>query len=369
MRYTLGHFTTHRKNLLHQIGLYCPSVCEEKLQNPQSERLPTYFKSCPELVHDYEKLSHNRGVLLNLNADQTKLIKILSENNINVPERSSIDVYNPSIIFSHKNSECIAGRVELSDKQSEHNSLVVFFKFKNGQWIPLSKPVYRLQDPNITWIGNQMLFAGVKLAAGEKKGEANYRMAFYSGKDFQNLTEFAEGPWGMKGTRIVGLKNGKIGVYTRPQGIKGGEGNIGFTMIDSISDFEKDPKSIIDNAPLLITRFLLGQWGGLNQIIPLSNTENIIIGHFAYRNPRNERKYFPCKFTHNFETGEIKNMEILAQRSDFPEGPAKAPDLIDITYPAGIINRYNKWYLIAGLSDTRSGMIEVENPMSENQKK
>jgi len=324
-------------------------------------KLNNSFESCVPLASEHATL--HSGEILNLSEDQAKLSEILTKNNIAVPEGSRIDVYNPSIVFVHANCVYIAGRVELSGKLSEHESLVVFFKYENNHWIPQDLPVLKLQDPNITWVNNEMIVSGVSLARDEENESVVYRMAFYSGPNFEHLEPLAEGPWGMKGVRIGQLPNGKVCIYTRPQGDKGGLGNIGFTIVDSLADFKANAETIIAEAPLLHTSFMEGEWGGANQIIPVSTSENVIIGHVAYRDFEGIRHYYSCSFKHNYETGEVSKMKILATRANFPEGPAKADDLVDIVYSAGVVEINGEWFLLAGLSDTQAGAIKIEDPM------
>lgn len=310
-----------------------------------------YLVDCEVELAEYRKPKElRRGRKLRLDA------KYLRED--------QVSVYNPSIIFRQNGEEYIAARVEPISKEGEVESLVLFFRRDGEEWTPLDKPIFELQDPNITWIDGQMVFSGTEIKPGESDGEILYRSVFYAGKDFNDLDRKAEGPWGMKGIRLVKLIDGKIGVYTRPQGEKGRKGQIGFTTVDSLEGFFKDAMDIVEKAPLLSTRFPNDEWGGVNQVIQLPDGRNLIIGHRAYKDDLNKRHYYPWAFIHEPFTGEIVDLGILAERSDFPPGPAKAHDLEDVVYPAGIVKRDGKWFLIAGLSDTQAGEIEIEDPLN-----
>ncbi|MDH5533469.1 MAG: DUF1861 family protein [Candidatus Pacebacteria bacterium] len=324
------------------------------------------FQNCREAVAKYgESSSRGLGQTLHLDEDQVKLLSILEAQGISLTEGHKVEVYNPSIPFIQNGEEYIAGRVEFSGKEAEHLSTVIFFKYSGEKWIPEESPVFNLQDPNIDIINGSLVLSGVELQAGEKEGDIDYRMAFYTGDDINNLELLTNGPWGMKGIRLIQLENARIGVYTRPQGEKGALGNIGYIEVDSIEEFKNNTEEIIDQAPLLSHRFPNGEWGGVNQAMVLPNSTNLVIGHRAYRDEEDKRHYFPWAFIHDPKTEAITDLGILARRDDFPEGPAKAPDLVDILYSAGIVQRDDKWYLFVGLSDAQTGVIELEK-LSDN---
>lgn len=318
----------------------------------QSEELVDirYFVGCEMALTEYRnREKSHRGEKLRLDAIY--------------PRGDRISVYNPSVIFSQNGVEYMAARVEPISKEGESESLVIFFRRNGEEWTPLDKPIFELQDPNITWIDGQMIFSGTEIASGENQGEILYRSVFYAGSDFERLERKSECPWKMKGVRLIKLVDGKIGVYTRPQGEKGGKGQIGFTTADSLEDFFNNTQKLVEEAPLINTRFPGDEWGGANQVTGLHDGRNLVIGHRAYKDDLNKRHYYPWAFIHEPFTGEIIDLGILAERSDFPAGPAKAPDLMDVVYPAGIVKRDSKWFLIAGLSDTQAGEIEIEDPL------
>ena len=63
----------------------------------------------------------------------------------------------------------------------------------------------------------------------------------------------------MKDIRLIAMENGKIGVFTRPQGE--GPGTIGFTTVNSL---EQLSIAVINDAPL--GSFMPEEWGGANEI-------------------------------------------------------------------------------------------------------
>ena len=96
--------------------------------------------------------------------------------------------------------------------------------------------------------------------------------------DLVHKKPFFQGPDHMKDLRLVQLKDGSIGVFTRPQGEKGGRGKIGFVRIGTLDDLSLD---VIRQAPLLEGQFLDEEWGGCNEIHVLSNGLLGVLGHIA----------------------------------------------------------------------------------------
>ena len=185
------------------------------------------------------------------------------------------DVYNitaPFILSGHK---YIAGRVEA--RTDEKASKVMFFKNvkNNGQdeWHLVRGITFDLQDPFITKVDDEFIFGGVLLELDSNGNIKSYTTDFYRGTDLTNLKHFASGPVGMKDIRIVKLHNGKIGVFTRPQGEIGGIGKIGFIVIDSLNALTPE---IIKKAPLIKDlEEMFGEliWGGVNAAYQLSSEQ------------------------------------------------------------------------------------------------
>lgn len=321
----------------------------------------SYFPPCAQAVELYRRTGpHNRGRSLSLDADQVGLQAILRQHGFSVPSLNEVEVYNPSLTFNVRGVAHIVGRVEGSAKNAEHESVSVIFKQVGEKWIPLPSPTFELQDFRVTWIRGQMLGAGVETKPNPThKGWVDYRMAFYTGKDIQSLTHAFDGPWGMKGVNVAELSDHQLGIYTRPQGMVGGAGQIGFTIVDSFDELARDSVNIMANAPLLGTRFPDGEWGGVNQVLPLADGRNFVVGHRAYRDEHGKRHYYPWAFGHDPYTGEVFDIGILAERRDFPSGRAKAPDLEDVLYTVGIVKVNGQWQLLTGISDTQAGMIEL----------
>lgn len=344
------------------IGEIIPTKAEvEKINyyHPTVAKVKEYREEKPRVLYGTKKID--------LAENQTALKEIFEKQGLKVTER--IDVYNPTNEFEINGVIYLAGRAE--PRSSKFDPRTIFFKKVGEHWEPQPEPVFKLEDPSITKIGDEFVLCGVKLKLGtnalmelfgiDKKVLQSYKTSFYKGKTLDDLVMFAEGPAGMKDVRLVELPDGKIGVYTRPQGLKkGGPGQIGFTIIDKIGDLNA---RVIQDAPLLSTQFPEGEWGGVNEAISLSDGRVFVLGHRAYRDSYSQRHYYPWAFIHNPKTGEIEDLGILAERSDFPEGPAKRPDLTDILFSAGIKFLPNdRLRLLVGMSDCEVGEMERDRP-------
>lgn len=160
------------------------------------------------------------------------------------------DVYNCSIPFAMNGREYIFGRVET--RREWATSWVRLFE-KTGKdtytLVPDSM-IYQLEDPYIQFIGDQLTMGGthVMKESGEVKSFYGY---FYRGTELEHMRYFTTGPDKMKDIRLVSLKDGRIGVFSRPRDKKveetyGSGAVIGFAVIDSLDDLTAD---VIENAP------------------------------------------------------------------------------------------------------------------------
>ncbi|MDQ0199242.1 MTP-1 family protein [Neobacillus ginsengisoli] len=269
------------------------------------------------------------------------------------------DVYNISAPFEDEGELVIAGRVESRD--SEHSN-VYFFVKQNGEWVPRAgAPVLELQDPFFTKIAGELVLGGVQIFPHPTlEGALGWRTVFYKGTTISELQEFAKGPDGMKDLRLVELKDGSIGVLTRPQGEKGGRGKIGWTRISSLSELTIE---VINEAPLLEGQFIEDEWGGANEAHLLANGLVGVLGHVASFDNEGNRHYYPMVFALNPETGEFSDIELIATRSQFLPGPSKRPDLIDVVFSGGLVRGSDgKAVIYAGISDAEAQKITIVDP-------
>ncbi|TSB45108.1 MTP-1 family protein [Alkalicoccobacillus porphyridii] len=272
------------------------------------------------------------------------------------------DVYNISAPFLEQGKEMIAGRVESRDSEW---SEVYFFERKGDAWTPVEDaPVYSLQDPFFTKISGELVIGGVEVFPHpEIKDALAWRTIFYKGQDINNLELVFKGPDGMKDLRLIELADGSIGVFTRPQGEKGGRGKIGYMSVRSLEELTINK---VEQAPLLDGQFTEDEWGGCNELHLLENGYVGILGHIACFDKYDNRHYYPMAFAFDPATNTFTDMKIIAQRADFLPGEAKRLDLEDVVFSGGLIRKGSgRAVLYAGISDAEAQRIELEDPFLE----
>ncbi|MGP3562258.1 MTP-1 family protein [Geobacillus sp. BK01] len=272
------------------------------------------------------------------------------------------DVYNISAPFEDQGEWVIAGRVEERDSEQ---SEVYFFVEREGTWVPREgAPVFALQDPFISRVHGHLVFGGVETFPHPVlHGKLYWRTVFYRGETINQLMHFLTGPDGMKDIRLVELRDGSVGVFTRPQGKKGGRGKIGFTRVGSLDELTVEA---IQDAPLIHGQFTDEEWGGVNEAHLLANGLVGVLGHIACFDQERNRHYYPMVFSFNPDTGEASEMELIAARSHFLDGPAKRPDLADVVFSGGLIRKEDGTAdFYAGTSDAEAQKLTIVDPFSK----
>lgn len=271
------------------------------------------------------------------------------------------DVYNITAPFIDRGEPVIAGRVESRD--SEHSE-VVFFHERDGAWRPRpGDPVLNLQDPFHARIHGELVVGGVEIFPHPKlPGRLSWRTRFYRGSEIRTLKPFAVGPDGMKDIRLVELANGRIGVFTRPQGEIGGRGTIGYVEISSLDELTID--AIL--SATLLEQFHADEWGGANEAHLLRNGLIGVLGHIARYDEHYNKYYYPMVFAFDPVTRTASGMEIIAVRDDFPPGPAKLPSLVNVIFSGGLIRKGGGLAeLYVGVSDAEAHRIIVPDPFDK----
>ncbi len=268
------------------------------------------------------------------------------------------DVYNPTAPFSYGGETLMIARVERRD--SEYSKAVFFKKVAEDKYeVDERFPEYELQDPYINKVGEYYVFGGTEIFPHPDNADALWwRAKFYYGTNLEDLKELTVGPNGMKDIRLIGLPNGKVAIFSRPQGEKGGRGKIGFTMIDSLDELSP---GVIEDAALL-EQFDDLEWGGSNELTLLEDGRIGVLGHIAKYSEGTVRHYYPMVFVVNPETREYTDMKIIAERREFLDGPSKREDLRDVLFSAGIVLDGAKAVLYTGVSDVEVQYIEIDNP-------
>lgn len=270
------------------------------------------------------------------------------------------DVYNITAPFLHGTERIIAGRVEARDV--EHSDVMFFHEGSDGVWAPHpDAPILRgLQDPCITRIAGEWVVGGVRFPAHLQNGAVGWRMEFFRGKSPFRLRAFLIGPDQMKDIRLVELLDGRVGVFTRPQGRVGGRGKIGFYVADQL---EAITPETIATAPLLEPQCAESEWVGANEAHPLPDGTVGVLGHIACFDRIEHRHYFPMIFRLDPMTAKTSPVRIVARRGDFPPGAAKRPDLAEVVFSGGLSRGPDGMAtLYAGLGDSEAGWLELPDP-------
>ena len=271
------------------------------------------------------------------------------------------DVYNISAPFRFDGQLLIAGRVESRD--SENSTTVLFRRELDDVWTPCpASPTYpALQDPCTTMVDGELVLGGVRFPIKLSNGHTGWQMEFYRGKSLSTMRRFLVGPEHMKDIRLAALGDGRIAVFSRPQGKLGGRGKIGFTIADSLDAITAE---MIATAPLFPSQFLDTEWGAANEVHLLRNGKLGVLGHIACSDEKNHRHYYAMAFSVDPQTRTAGPIQIIAQRSMFPAGPSKRLDLVDVIFSGGMLRHWDGTAtLFCGMSDAEAGYITIRDPM------
>jgi hypothetical protein len=279
------------------------------------------------------------------------------------------DVYNPSIPFFINGVRIMAGRVE---NRANEESDTMFFKQEENIWTLISDaPVLKnIQDPFVTFINDELWIGGVYVE-WSNGNLIRYYTQFFKGLSLNDLKKVTRGPDFMKDIRLHQMTDGRIAVFTRPQGQPmidkyGCIAKIGFIIADTAEQINED---FINSAPLLDGQFIPEEWGGANQIYSLKNGLLGIIGHKSCGEQVDDVfviHYYSMAFAINPKTLELTQTKIISNRSCFPIGPQKNKRTADVTFTSGIIRLTDdKCELYTGLNDCEVGKIVLDDPLCE----
>jgi hypothetical protein len=270
------------------------------------------------------------------------------------------DVYNITAPFRFNGKMLLIGRVERRD--TEFSEIVIFEKVHSNKWTPcFTHPAFQgLQDPCITWAGDELVLGGVRYPVPMDHGGVGCLMDFYRGTSLEGLRHFLSGPPGMKDIRFKQLPDGNVAVFSRPQGAVGGRGEIGFTIASS---WDAITAEMIAKAPLFTGQLLKEEWGGVNEVHQLTNGQLGVLGHIACFDGQGDRHYYPMAFAVDQKTRQPSAIRIIARRAFFPPGSSKRPDLVDVVFSGGIVrNDDGTVNLYAGTSDTAAAVVKLPDP-------
>ncbi len=278
------------------------------------------------------------------------------------------DVYNPSIPFHWQGGDYIFGRVERRADWARSWVRLFVRSGEDDYTLVRDSMIYQLEDPYIAVIGDEIVLGGTHVRY--KQGQLDtYYGYFYRGRDLNDLVYFTTGPETMKDIRLVGLADGRIGVFSRPRNAEiirkfGAESQIGFAIIERLEDLSAD---VIENAPYIPGLFAAGEWGGCNQAYLLADGRIGVIGHLALRTPQPQGPelltYVNMAFVYDPLKHEAEPVKIIGTRPCYPAGPAKKPELSDCAFTAGITPRADgRADLYSGIGDCEVGRMVIDAP-------
>ena len=194
--------------------------------------------------------------------------------------------------------------------------------------------------------------------------------------DGNTIDPFAVGPDKMKGIRFIQLAEDRIGVFTRPQGVFGGRGKMGYfeiKFIDELNDALTNFDRIKDPSTFIYGLFIDDEWGGPNQLHLLLDGRIGILGHIAgfgdgkYTSTDGKEKtkkdYYPIAFVFDPKTKSVSNIRIIVTTEQFPPVEAKEEQFGKIFYGGGLVRRDDEYaWLYVGIGDTNTGRILIKDP-------
>jgi hypothetical protein len=284
----------------------------------------------------------------------------LETHNLQFDSVDGRDVYNITAPFRFNGKTLLIGRVEKRD--TELSEIVIFEQFGHNRWNPFfTHPEFKgLQDPCVTWADEELVVGGVRYPVPIAPGVTGYMMDFYRGSSLESLRHFLTGPANMKDIRFMQFSDGRVAIFSRPQGVIGGRGEIGFTIAEN---WDAITAEMIANAPLFARQLPKEEWSGANEVHLLSNGHLGILGHVACFDTEQNRHYYPMAFSVDPATRKPSPIHIIAQRSFFPAGAAKRPDLADVVFSGGIIRNADRTVsLFAGTSDAAAAVAVLPDP-------
>ncbi len=284
-----------------------------------------------------------------------------------------LDKYNPCAISINKEI-ILAVRVETRDSiwtdPEKYKPEIKFFK-ENGevwQYVPELPTLTIAEDPFAQWVNTNK---GLKLLFGYVTAQCVNMQCIFETRLFlvENLNELAHAqpflvvPM-MKDIRFLQLLSGEIVVCGRPQGQFGGIGRINMVKIYSL---ELLTENALWEAPIISPGVEDVVKMGTNELYELENGLIGALGHTAYKSPDGNLHYMACVWTIDLQTNAMSPITIIAQRKNFPDGPAKTPDLADVVFPGSLIPLENsKVRLFSGLSDVSVGSIDIPFPFDSH---
>ena len=271
------------------------------------------------------------------------------------------DVYSCSIPFEWKGAKYMFGRVEPRAKWASSVTML-FRETKKDHWERvLEFGTLEIEDPSICFIKGELVLAGTRVT--KVNGHVtDYAYAFYRdhGKGPFELEYFTTPAPHQKDVRLVELKDGRIGVFTRPQGGACGRGRIGFTVINGLDELRPDK---LANAKVIDGLVSGNEWCGANMAYLRLDGKILAAIHLSFNekvNGVNRAVYTSATFVLDPQTRKASDLRLFATRSLFPPCEAKTPGLVDCAFLSGIVfNADGTADVYSDVANTQEGRIRI----------
>jgi len=290
------------------------------------------------------------------------------------------DAYNPAL-YESASTKILAFRCEYRKSRVWHPAVyhpsIMFARPEgDGTWRVDEKipPYDMLEDPCLFYIEEdgmqKVIMGGVRVR--NQHGTFIPQTEYYKGDSLRTLDRVSFAVvHGMKDVRLLQLPNQKFLVCRRPKGDKYKRGRITMHIIDSLDQLVDIDKLKLRTLAVLDSGEDALDWVGVNQAYLLKDHEGHawvgLLGHVALES-RHQLHYAACTYKISLE--KLMDIDphnirphIIATRACFEDGPYKTDEIKDIVFPGHLEHLKNyKYRLWTGLSDTRVGTIEIDDP-------
>ncbi len=236
------------------------------------------------------------------------------------------------------------------------------------------KPFDMLEDPFIFYVeeegAQKVVLGGVRYRNQHEK--AVPQTEYYKGDSLRTLdyVSFAV-VHGMKDVRLVQLPNNKFLICRRPKGKKYLRGRITLHMLDSLDQLVDIDKLDLPTLAVLDSGADALDWVGVNDMqILKDHNGHVWIGLLGHVSLESDHQLHYAACTYKIKLEMLNNVDehsitprIIATRACFENGPVKTDEIKDILFPGRLEHLHDYHYrLWTGLSDTRIGYIDIEDP-------
>ncbi len=278
------------------------------------------------------------------------------------------DVYNITVPVSIAGETYIFGRVE-QRKREDDSRIFAFRLLKDGTWLPIELSLPSLQDPAISVVDGLVILSGIYVQwAVDQNGKQfaqKYWTVFYTLDSNLHPTPQGRGPDEMKDIRLLGLHDGRLLVFGRPQRqhrVEAAGGRISVSLFPGLSHYDSD---VVHNAPILPLHIPENEWVGANHAIEVDGMVWVLghVGRWVEIGGKRVRQYDAMIFVYDPTTNRCSSVKIIVKADDFDCDQEKNEELGHIIFSGGfeISADQQRICVYVGLNDAAAGKISVDN--------